>query len=351
MELSRDNDPVINEKMKKNLVYVSIFSIIMFFAGLSSAYLVLMGDSIWVKAAMPNAFWWSTAVIFLSSLSFIFAIYQVKKNNIPLLKVFMATTFLLGLIFVYFQFKGFNQLKENGIYGTSTIMVSEGKYGQPFEVKIKGEYVVVEDNTYKLKGKPLAGKDLELFKSFLGQFIPSKKNPLGQSLTKDLANIELIYKNKPLIVKNRSFYINDSIQLGPSDFKTLHVLGQNVNTGRVDLIPLGTVGKDFSIWYKGEELIMNKRKLQRKNGKSLSSYELNEAERSRDNASAFLYLLTYAHLLHILVALMYLSRIVIKTFKNVFNAENHLSLRLTLIFWHFLGLLWGYLILFLIFIH
>ena len=106
MELSRDNDPVINEKMKKNLVYVSIFSIIMFFAGLSSAYLVLMGDSIWVKAAMPNAFWWSTAVIFLSSLSFIFAIYQVKKNNIPLLKVFMATTFLLGLIFVYFAQMG-----------------------------------------------------------------------------------------------------------------------------------------------------------------------------------------------------------------------------------------------------
>ena len=54
MDLSKDKDPVINEKMKKNLVYVSIFSIIMFFAGLSSAYIVLMGDSIWVKAAMPG---------------------------------------------------------------------------------------------------------------------------------------------------------------------------------------------------------------------------------------------------------------------------------------------------------
>ena len=141
MDLSKDKDPVINEKMKKNLVYVSIFSIIMFFAGLSSAYIVLMGDSIWVKAAMPNAFWWSSGMILLSSLSFIFAITQAKKDQLNSLKIFIAITFLLGLLFVYFQFKGFNQLKENGIYGTSNIMVSEGKYGEPFEVKINGDYV------------------------------------------------------------------------------------------------------------------------------------------------------------------------------------------------------------------
>ena len=351
MYLSKDKDPVINEKMKKNLVYVSIFSIIMFFAGLSSAYIVLMGDSIWVKAAMPNAFWWSSAVILLSSLSFIYAIFQAKKNQISSLKVLMSITFLFGLLFVYFQFKGFNQLKENGIYGTSTIMVSEGKYGEPFEVKIKGEYVVVEDNTYKLNGKLLEGENLEDFTSFLCQFLPSKKNPLGQSFTKKLSDIELFYKSKPLIVKNNTLYLNDSIQLGPSAFQSLHILAQNVKVGRVDMVPLGTIGKDYTIWFKNEELVMNDRKLQRKNGKLLSSFELNEAERSRDHASSFLYLLTFAHLLHIMVALIYLSRIVIKTFKNTFNADNHLSLRLTSIFWHFLGLLWGYLILFLIFIH
>ena len=153
------------------------------------------------------------------------------------------------------------------------------------------------------------------------------------------------------MVKNNSLYINDSTQLGPSDFKLLHYLAQNVNAKRVDLVPIGQIGKDYSIWYKGEELVMKKRKLTRKNGKPLSTYELNEAERTRDNASSFLYLLTYAHLIHILVALMYLSRVVIKTFKNTFDSKNHLSLRLTSIFWHFLGLLWGYLILFLVLTH
>ncbi|MBT5438410.1 hypothetical protein N9I21_01370 [Crocinitomicaceae bacterium] len=351
MDLSKDKDPVINEKMKKNLVYVSIFSIIMFFAGLSSAYIVLMGDSIWIKAAMPNAFWWSSAMIFLSSMSFIFAIKQAKNNNSNLLKVFMSITLVLGLLFIFFQFKGFNQLKEKGIYGTSTIMVSEGKYGQPFEVQINGDYVYVENNMYMLNNKKLSGNDFELFTNYLGQFIPSKNNPLGQKLTKDISNVNIIYKNKPLIVKNNTLYINDSTQLGPSDFNNLHYLAQNVKEGRVDMVPIGTIGEDYTIWYKGEELIMKKRKLAGKSGKSLTSYELNEAERSRDNASSFLYLLTYAHLMHVLVALLYLLRIVIKTFKNTFNSKNNLSLRLTSIFWHFLGLLWGYLILFLIFIH
>ena len=174
MDLSKDKDPVINEKMKKNLVYVSIFSIIMFFAGLSSAYIVLMGDSIWIKAAMPNAFWWSSAMIFLSSMSFIFAIKQAKKNNSNLLKVFMSITLVLGLLFIFFQFKGFNQLKEKGIYGTSTIMVSEGKYGQPFEVQINGEDVYVENNLYMLNNKKLSGNDFELFTNIWANLFPQR---------------------------------------------------------------------------------------------------------------------------------------------------------------------------------
>ena len=287
MDLSKDKDPVINEKMKKNLVYVSIFSIVMFFAGLSSAYIVLMGDSMWVKAGMPDAFLWSSAFIALSSLTFIYAIKMAKQNKSNLLKTFMGITLLMGLIFVYFQFKGFDELKKKGIYGTSTIMVSEGKYGQPFEAKINGDYVTVKDNVYMLNDKPLSGSNFELFRDYLNQFIPTKSNPLGQSLTKDIKGVELYYEQQALIVKNKTLYINDTLQLGPSDFKLLHILAHNVKLGRVDLIPLGSLGTDFSIWYKGEELTMNGRKLQRKNGGKLSNFELSEAERSRDNASAF----------------------------------------------------------------
>ena len=73
--------PEVKEKMKKNLVYIAMFSIIMLFAGFTSAYIVSMGDSFWLKVPLPSSFWWSTVVIALSSLSYIIAISFAKKGN------------------------------------------------------------------------------------------------------------------------------------------------------------------------------------------------------------------------------------------------------------------------------
>ena len=50
-------------KAKKNLVYVAMLSIIMLFGGLTSAYIVSMGDSFWLKlsvSAWPKVFFVST---------------------------------------------------------------------------------------------------------------------------------------------------------------------------------------------------------------------------------------------------------------------------------------------------
>jgi cytochrome c oxidase subunit 3 len=71
----------VKEKMKKNLVYVGIFSVIMLFAGFTSGYIVSMGDSFWLKYPMPIYFWLSTASIAFSSLAFILAIRSAKRTN------------------------------------------------------------------------------------------------------------------------------------------------------------------------------------------------------------------------------------------------------------------------------
>jgi cytochrome c oxidase subunit 3 len=218
-------------------------------------------------------------------------------------------------------------------------------------VKIKDQLIEVKNNHFTINNKVLAGRDLKVFKSFLKNFIPSKSNPTGHKIKNMPSDIQLLYHGAPLIYKKETFFINDSTQMGPADFLTLRTLAQNVQLGRVDLVPLGEIGKDFKIWFKGEELIMDGRNLKRKSGKELSAHDLDEAQTSRDNASGFLFILAYAHLAHIFVALLYLLKIVIRTFRNNFSSENNLSLRLTAIFWHFLGLLWGYLILFLVFIH
>ena len=94
--------PELREKTKKNLVYVGIFSIVMLFAGFTSAYIVSMGDSFWVKYPLPTGFWMSTAAIVASSIFFELALRFVKKNNIKLLKVFMFLTVLAAVGFVFF---------------------------------------------------------------------------------------------------------------------------------------------------------------------------------------------------------------------------------------------------------
>jgi cytochrome c oxidase subunit 3 len=112
----------------------------------------------------------------------------------------------------------------------------------------------------------------------------------------------------------------------------------------------GQYGKDFAVNLKGKTLSYKDGNFWI-NGRILSeSAQLNARETS-DNASAFLYVITFAHLLHVLGALIYLIVMVKNSLTGVYNQNNHLSLRLGSLFWHFLGILWVYLFLFFNFIH
>jgi cytochrome c oxidase subunit 3 len=123
-----------------------------------------------------------------------------------------------------------------------------------------------------------------------------------------------------------------------------------VRDGRGDFFVKGKLGKDFHIFYKGKELDYKNRELQYE-GKKLSKYLQIKAMETSDTASSYLYIITFLHLLHIVVTLIYMLKMTIASFSGRFNADNNLSLRLGAIFWHFLGLLWIYLLLFLLFIH
>jgi cytochrome c oxidase subunit 3 len=139
--------PEVREKMKKNLVYIGIFSIVMLFAGFTSAYLVTMGDMFWLKHPLPWGFWASTVAIGLSSLTFFLAIKNIRNGNNKGLKTFMGLTVILGLLFVYFQFKGYGQLTNEGIHPVNNhLIVTDGRYGDYFEVKYKDAFVEVDGN-------------------------------------------------------------------------------------------------------------------------------------------------------------------------------------------------------------
>ena len=69
------------DKSKKNLVYLGMFSVFMLFAGFTSAYIVSMGDNFWIKAPLPPAFYISTVIIVVSSITFQLAVVLNKRGE------------------------------------------------------------------------------------------------------------------------------------------------------------------------------------------------------------------------------------------------------------------------------
>jgi cytochrome c oxidase subunit 3 len=346
---SRKKIESIEEKVKKNLVYVGIFSVIMLFAGFTSAYIVSMGDSFWLKYPLPTYFWISTLLIILSSLFLEIAIRKGKSKNKSALRIFISATLIAGLAFVYFQFKGYGALTDNGIHAANNhIMVVDGRYGDYYQVKFKGEIVEVDGNNYLYKGKVMNEQDYQLMSGFMKQFIGVTPAKLIQAKSNPL--FDLIYIDKPISILNNKLVFPDSTQLKFVDQLRLSQLAQNIIDKRVDFFVRGKYGKDFQLLYKGKELEYKNRNMYFE-GKKLSKYLQIKALETADAASSYLFILTFIHLLHIIVTLIYMIKVTINSYSGKYDNGEVLSLRLGAIFWHFLAILWGYLLLFLLFIH
>lgn len=108
-----------NARSKKMLLWFAMISMLMMFAGLTSAYVVSSSRPDWLKDIhIPLAFWASTAMIFVSSFTFHFAKAAVKKGNHSGATTLLFVTFLLGVGFVFSQFYGFREFVQEGFYLT-----------------------------------------------------------------------------------------------------------------------------------------------------------------------------------------------------------------------------------------
>lgn len=116
MEVLTNNKQTIKaNNPKKFLLWVAIASIIMAFAGLTSAYLVKKENSNWLEFSIPSVFSVSTAVIVLSSVVMHFAIKAFKKRAINQYRILITLTGVLGLVFCILQFLGYQALEQTGI--------------------------------------------------------------------------------------------------------------------------------------------------------------------------------------------------------------------------------------------
>ncbi len=115
-------------KAKKMMLWFGIISLMMSFAGLTSAYVVSKERDDWVSDyPFPQAFIISLGVIVLSSLTYYLAKKSIALGLRKKAMALLVITFVLGVIFVVLQFKGFSEFIENGFYFTgseSTITTS-----------------------------------------------------------------------------------------------------------------------------------------------------------------------------------------------------------------------------------
>ncbi len=115
MDLTQGTQEEKNSRAKKMMLWFGIISLIMSFAGWTSAFVVSSSRPDWLKDfQLPNAFIISTVVIIISSITFLLARTALKKGNRNATTFWLLTTLILGVIFIFNQFTGFQQIIDLG---------------------------------------------------------------------------------------------------------------------------------------------------------------------------------------------------------------------------------------------
>lgn len=322
----------------------------MIFAGLTSGYIVSQGSSFWVAIPMPPGFLTSTILIFVSSACLIAASYAVKQGKSSLMNASLGLALLSGIAFGWYQWIGATQLFAKGYAVAGPIVENEGRYGNIFSLSYEGKSISFDKGTFFWQGSEVSDEMHEEIKAIGTEF--AKAGHAGRNdfnLNNYGAGFMLYYKDEPCTYANNQLYLGDE----PMDSKKcneLYMFGENLANERGDFIMEGVYGEDFWIYYDGKRLEYENRQFYM-DGQKLSPKLENDLFGAANTASSYIYALAGVHFLHWIGGVIALLVLFIKGLQNKYTSTNYLGLTLGSMYWHFLGILWLYLYMFLIFIH
>ena len=119
MDLTQGTQKEKNDRSKKMMLWFGIVSLLMAFAGWTSAYIVSSKREDWLSnIELPLSFYISTAIIILSSFTYIMAKKAIQKDAKKAATNWLLITLGLGVAFIGLQFNGFSQLVAQGYYFT-----------------------------------------------------------------------------------------------------------------------------------------------------------------------------------------------------------------------------------------
>lgn len=342
------NDANLKRKIRKNLLIVFIISSVMFFGGFISAYIVSKGDVFWMKVKVPYLFYINTVILILVSVLIHLALKKIKSGNKKATKILLGLSLLFGLSFFVLQIKAWNIMLDRGVAPINrNVVVFKGKYGEYFSIAHNSEILTLDGNQYFLKGELMSVEQRSNLSKFASQFLGQKNNNI--SLDSYAEPYTLLYKGKPVSYLSNKL----SSENGPlSDlaFERLQDLMQNIVKGRGDFFAQGKYGEDFTLYYKGEKVDYKNREFIYK-GKPLSTPMKLAMDDTDDKATAYFYLITFAHWIHIFAGVIVLISLYIRALRGKYNQVEYAGIETGALFWHFLDVLWLFLFLFLLFIH
>jgi heme/copper-type cytochrome/quinol oxidase subunit 3 len=161
MDVFEGHTPEIKIRTKKMLMWLIIFAVVMLFAGITSAMIVLYGKLIWVKIVPPTVLWVSNALVIASSITMIMAVRALKAGSTKNAMVLTALTFVLGMGFTMTQNAAWDNLAGKGMGYTITLTPEglksyrwnaldrlSGEYGKDYYIQYKGDRLDKVGNEY-----------------------------------------------------------------------------------------------------------------------------------------------------------------------------------------------------------
>ncbi|GAB5401716.1 MAG: cytochrome c oxidase subunit 3 [Aureisphaera sp.] len=129
-DYSKGTEELKHRRAKKMMLWFGMVSLGMSFAGFTSSYIVSKNRKDWLQdLELPQAFFWSLLVILISSVTMHVAKIMVQRNKSKEGMGLLILTFLLGLLFIWFQVQGFSQMIESmGIYFTGKTSNIKGSF-------------------------------------------------------------------------------------------------------------------------------------------------------------------------------------------------------------------------------
>src|SRR6267142_3375790 len=101
---------------KKFAMWLFLASVGMLFAAFTSAYIVRHAEGNWVYFELPKLFYYTTLIILLSSVTMQWAYSSAKKDNLDRVKLLVAMTVILGIVFLAGQLMAWGALVKISVY-------------------------------------------------------------------------------------------------------------------------------------------------------------------------------------------------------------------------------------------